>query len=197
MKKIYSLIIGMLMAVMLISGCGKQEESASPESEETEMTDAAQDEQEDTSSDGSGLFGTFYAQTLYGEDVTEEIFSQADLTMVNIWGTFCNPCIEEMPALGELSREYADYGFQIVGLISDVTEPEDRLSIQIVEETKADYTHMVASLDFQNGILRYVQGVPTTVFIDSEGNMVGEVYVGARDKEAWSQIIGELLKEVS
>ncbi len=192
MKKRYGLIIVLLMSVMLTFGCKSQEETEISGAQNTE----SETEGQGAETQSRTLFGTFYAQTLDGEDATEEIFAQAELTMVNIWGTFCGPCIEEMPALGELNREYEDKGFQIVGIISDVTEPEDEVALQIVDETKADYVHMVSSLDLQSGILQYITGVPTTIFLDKEGNMVGEICVGAREKEDWAQMIDELLKEV-
>ena len=37
-----------------------------------------------------------------------DIFSQHKITMVNIWGTFCGPCIDEMPDLEVLSGRLAE-----------------------------------------------------------------------------------------
>ena len=64
---------------------------------------------------GENIFGEFEAKTLDGEDVTQEIFGQSKLTMINIWGTFCGPCIQEMPDLGEISRSYDSGEFQMIG----------------------------------------------------------------------------------
>lgn len=35
--------------------------------------------------------------------------------------------------------------------------------------------------------------VPTTVFVDSEGNQVGEVYLGSNDYSGWAAVIDSLL----
>lgn len=187
MKKMKCLAL-LLMTALLFTACGKSEEVVE---ENTESVEAEEKVQEPVK-----LFGVFDTQTLEGEAVTEEIFAEADLTMVNIWGTFCGPCIEEMPDLGEISREYKDKGFQIVGMVCDVTEPGDETALQIVGETKADYTHVVASEDLTMNALQYVSSVPTTVFLDKEGNVVGEVYSGARDKTTWELIINQCLAEV-
>ncbi|MBQ4235421.1 MAG: TlpA family protein disulfide reductase, partial [Treponema sp.] len=40
---------------------------------------------------------TFTATDLNGRIVTSEIFEKNKVTMLNIWGTFCGPCIREMP----------------------------------------------------------------------------------------------------
>ena len=75
-------------------------------------------------------------------------------------------------------------------------EPGDETAIEIVEETKADYTHLIASEDLTMNALQYVSSVPTTVFVDKEGYVVGEIYSGARDKTTWELIINQYLAEV-
>ena len=196
MKKMKYILLVLMMALAMMS-CGKAEK------EETEHTeDITADVPEDAAAEEKAdaepvmLFGHFDAKTLDGEEVTEEIFANADLTMVNIWGTFCGPCIEEMPYLGEISREYEEKGFQMVGILCDVFEPGDETALEIVNETKADYMHLVASEDLTENVLQYVSSVPTTVFIDKDGYLVGEVYAGARDKTTWELIINQYLPEV-
>ena len=142
------------------------------------------------------VFGDFKAQTIDGTEVDQEIFADADLTMVNIWGTFCGPCIREMPDLGVISRNYADKKVKIVGIISDVAEPNDESALSIIEQTKADYMHLVASEDLVNNYLSLVQVVPTTVFVDSEGKMVGKVYSGSKTRDKWEEIIDSSLETV-
>lgn len=190
-------VLGILTIAMtgmfLLTGCsGKDSTSAGGNNKAENKTE---NKTENVQSDVK-VFGTFTTQTLSGEDVTESIFAKADLTMVNIWGTFCGPCIHEMPDIGELGREYADQGVQIVGLISDVSEAGDETALEIVEATQADYMHIVASQDLQKGILREVQVVPTTIFVDSEGRQVGDAYYGANSKEGWQEVIEKLLAEV-
>jgi len=195
-------ILLMFIMMFVLMACGNKEDAASNNEETVEITgeitaetpeESTDKVPEDTVDEPVKLFGVFNSQTLEGEEVTEEIFANADLTMVNIWGTFCGPCISEMPDLGEISREYADKGFQIVGMLCDVMEPGDETALEIVGETKADYTHIIASEDLTMNVLQYVSSVPTTVFVDKEGNLVGEVYAGARDKTTWELIINQNL----
>jgi len=196
MKKMKYILL-MFVMLLLLAACGKDAkeeniaENSAVESENAESEDNSNTDE--SASEPVKLFGVFNSQTLEGEEVTEKIFANADLTMVNIWGTFCGPCISEMPDLGEISREYADKGFQIVGMLCDVMEPGDETALEIVGETKADYTHIIASEDLTMNVLQYVSSVPTTVFVDKEGNLVGEVYAGARDKTTWELIINQNL----
>lgn len=185
MRKRYWTTIIVLAAVIVLgaAACGKQEPAASEESGQTE------EEQEP-------VFGEFETLTLSGDKADQDIFAQSDLTMVNVWATFCGPCVNEMPDLGEISRSYDTSRFQIIGLISDVTEPEDESALEIVESTQADYTHLTASEDLMNGILRKINVVPTTIFVDRDGIQVGGVYTGSKSQSSWEHIIEQHLEEV-
>ena len=185
MRKRRAIIVGLgcLALVFSTTACGK----------EAEYSGQTVENQEGTGDEKKDGFGAFESETLDGEKVTEEIFQQADLTMVNIWATFCGPCIQEMPDLAQLSEEYQDKGVQIIGLIGDVGEAGNETAAVIIEETGADYTHIVASPGLQLGILNRISAYPTTVFVNKEGEFVDKAYAGARDKAAWAEIIDQLL----
>ncbi len=140
----------------------------------------------------------FEAQDLEGNTVTSDIFGESKLTMVNVWATYCNPCLREMPELGELAGEYDAGTFRLIGVVSDVQEGADQEILDAVEglvtDTGADYTHLLLNLSLYNGMLTDVTAVPTTFFVDEEGIIVGSV-VGARDKASWKEIIDGYLEE--
>lgn len=152
------------------------------------------------------LFNSFTAEDLDGNEVDQTIFAEHDLTMVNIWATSCGPCLNEMPELGELNTEYADQGFQVVGIVMDVLNQDGSFNESqldtaraAVEATGASYTHLLPSPDLIAAKLNQVTGVPETIFVDKDGNQVGESYLGARPKDGekgWSTIIDKLLEEV-
>ena len=144
----------------------------------------------------------FSTTDLDGNSVDQSVFADHKLTMVNVWATFCGPCISEMPELGTLASEYADKGMQIVGLVSDVTDSdgnldEAQLSLarDIVAETGANYLHVVPGEGLY-GLLSQVSGVPTTLFVDSEGKQVGTAYIGAKDLDGWKAVADELLESL-
>ena len=127
-------------------------------------------------------FPAFETVDLNGNTVTNEIFCGKDLTVVNIWGTFCNPCIDEMPDLAEWSASMPE-NMQLIGLVSDLSSADDaetlELAQMICETTGADvYTSLVADEDFTE-LLSGIVGVPTTFFVDGSGAIVGDPIVGA------------------
>jgi len=212
MKKVIMPAALLLILILALAGCGtggagsagspsqSDTSSESAASSQTSGSDsssqAASGSSENTSTSEGGLLGTFETTDLAGNPISQELFTQSDLTMVNIWATYCRPCLQEMPYLAELSDEYQDK-MQIVGIISDVTEPEDETAALIIDQTGADYTHLLISQDLYDNYLSQVQVVPTTIFLDREGNQVGKVYAGAHDKAGWKKIIDEMLEKVN
>lgn len=123
----------------------------------------------------------FTTKDLKGNTVTESIFKEKDLTVVNIWGTFCGPCIEEMPELAEWSKEIPS-NVQIIGLVCDIEGEDDQehkdKAVEIMEKAGADFTNIIPGSEFST-LLGGVAGVPTTIFVDKEGNITGKPIVGA------------------
>lgn len=151
---------------------------------------------------GENVFGVFAATDLAGNPVNQQIFSGHKLTMVNIWATFCNPCIKEMPDLAQLQKEYGD-DLQIVGIVVDTADKNGNIlpdkkaeAISIVETTGANYLHLLPSKSLNNAYLHNVQSVPETIFVDENGNQIGDRYLGAKSKSAWKKIIDALLESL-
>ena len=136
--------------------------------------------QESTSS--SVTFPEFESPSLDGDIVTDDVFKGKDITLVHIWGTFCTPCIEEMPELAEWQKKLAP-NVQVLGIICDLGSLDDsaekEAAQKIVKDSGVEFTNVIAS----GGILTYltsVQFVPTSILVDSTGTIVGEPIVGAR-----------------
>lgn len=58
---------------------------------------------------GSNL-GSFTSVDKDGNEVSESIFADKDVTVVNVWATFCQPCIQEMPELAAWAEELPGTG---------------------------------------------------------------------------------------
>lgn len=120
---------------------------------------------------------SFTATDVEGNTVTEEILADYDLTMVNVWATWCGFCIEEMPAFADLKNSLPE-NVNLITICEDASiEPE--LTQQILEASGANFTTLAATADmFYGGMLSNVYAFPTTMFLDSEGKPVGEDVVG-------------------
>lgn len=151
-----------------------------------------------------GVLSEFSAEDLYGNPVDSSIFAGYPINMINVWATFCGPCINEMPDLGELAAEYADRGVQIIGVVSDLAKRDGtydeeltELARDIVEATGAAYLHLMPSPDLVEKKLQNIQAVPTTFFVDETGAAIGSAYVvGAQSKSDWEATLDALLAEL-
>lgn len=206
MKKRYGIILAACMAAAVLTACqGKEAEQkpSSAVSEEAKSEAFEQTEENAGEKESGGVFESFTAQDLDGNPVDESVFADAKLTMINVWGTFCTPCLEEMPDLAELNREYQEKGVQIIGICSDTMNADKELdqdqvekARELAEQTGADYLHIAMSGTLMDTLLPQVMAVPMTIFVDSEGTQVGTAYMGARDKEGWAEIMEEVLASV-
>ena len=145
---------------------------------------------------------TFNATDMNGKSVSSDIFSKNKVTMVNIWGTFCGPCIREMPDLAKLNEANKSNGVEVVGIVIDILDRKGNVDSRvkssgeaIIKQTGANYTHIIPSKEMFSGVLRNVQAVPTTIFVDSNGNQIGEAYLGSRSQKDWQKIIDNILKK--
>lgn len=201
MNKRHKILFGLLLlSLVLLCGCGgdsgKLPAGTAPE---TEPTDESQETPapEDSSPEGESepIYITFEGTDLKGNPVSQEIFPQSRLTMVNVWATYCNPCLNEMPGLGELAAEHDGSEFQIIGIVNDVREGDDQTLVEsLVQETGALYTHLLANDSIGQALLSSVSAVPTTFFFNQDGVYLGGV-VGSAEKSDWEELIHELLEE--
>ena len=128
-----------------------------------------------------GTTVSFETVDLNGNPISSEaLFAQNKVTMINIWATTCGPCIEEMPELEEINREFQEKGGAIVGLVDDVwmnnTKYLDEAQA-IVEDTGVTYMNLCA-WDGYDDVLQAV-ATPTTYFVNSQGKILGNPIMGA------------------
>ena len=126
----------------------------------------------------------FFGFDQNGRYVDETVFMDHPITMINFWEPWCGPCINEMPDLEQL---YLDIpGLLIIG----VNQDEDGFA-EVLEETGITYP----AINYDSIFDQFQTGyVPTTIFVDSAGHVLGdEPYVGSRSYEDWKDIITELL----
>lgn len=190
MNRVKPLCILLAASLLLLGGCAKTELSrTSPDSPGADSGQSAADQAETIS---------FEAVDVEGNTVTADVFSETELTMVNVWATYCRPCLQEMPGLGELAGEYESEEFQILGIISDVPEsvkPETlELVAELIEKTGADYPHLLLNRSLNDSLLTDVTAVPTTFFIDKDGRVL-ETVIGAMEKSAWEEKINGFLEK--
>ena len=137
----------------------------------------------------------FSAKTLDGETFTQEDFKKYDLTMVNIWTTWCVVCVEEMPEL-EKVYEGLPKNVNMISICSDGDESNE-LAKNIMKVKGNKFKALIPDSKLRKSLTDSIYAFPTTVFVDKEGNIVG-TQVGVPDAdnivESYNTLIDKYLK---
>ena len=179
MKKLT--LAALLLALLLL--CAACAAPAAPEAETAPEAGTAPEAE--TAPENSEMALRFSTTTLDGSAADESLLAGYTLTMVNFFEPWCPPCVAELPELEKLYETYEGQGFQILGVFSTEEGVEEVLQSAAVRYPVLRY---VSAFDgFQTGY------VPTTVFLDAQGNQVGQTQIGANSYEGWEAIVKELL----
>ena len=148
--------------------------------------------------------GKFETTGIDGKTYTEKVFSDYDLTLVNIFTTWCSPCVKEIPELQELYKEMKEKGVGVAGVVLDTTDEKGNQDEEAVkkagilqEKTKAEYPFLIPDTTMMNGRLQGISAFPETFFVDKDGNIVGDTYTGSHTLDEWKEIVEKELKNVS
>ena len=148
--------------------------------------------------------GKFETTGIDGKTYTEKVFSDYDLTLVNVFTTWCSPCVKEIPELQELYKEMKEKGVGVAGVVLDTTDEKGNQDEEAVkkagilqEKTKAEYPFLIPDTTMMNGRLQGISAFPETFFVDKDGNIVGDTYTGSHTLDEWKEIVEKELKNVS
>lgn len=187
--KRHLLIILTLVLCLALAACGAKEAAPAPAETEPEET-------EDQSGESTDVLAipAFESTDAYGEPLTSDIFSSKDVTMINLWGTYCSPCIGEMPELEKISQALPENA-QMLGLVIDVAKGDQDMMAsaqEIIESTGVTYPSILVTEELLPMLYSF-QYVPTTLFVDSEGKVIADMVIGA-DLEKYVSTLESLLE---
>ena len=111
--------------------------------------------------------------------------------LVNFWATWCPPCKKEIPAFMALQEDYAEQGFQVIGIAID-----DEQAVRDYADTMGiNYPVMAAELDSMEIARRYgnrINALPFSAFVTRDGK-IALTQPGELSREDTEKIIKKLL----
>jgi thiol-disulfide isomerase/thioredoxin len=136
-------------------------------------------------------FSELKAVDLKSDVITSEIFKEYDVTMINVFTTWCYYCIIEMPELQQMTEELPE-NVNLIFICADAYEaPKDLKEI-------VDYFKLTSTILKMKGkeVLSYynISGYLTSFFVDGQGNIL-QTAVGANSKDGYMKIINSLLEK--
>jgi peroxiredoxin len=109
--------------------------------------------------------------------------------VLNFWGSWCGPCVKEMPALQAQWEKWKDQGVVVIG----VNVGEDRMTVE--NFVKLVNINFPVVMDTGRDAVRSygVSPLPTTFFINTKGK-VDSIHIGQLDLDSLDGQIGKLVK---
>ena len=132
----------------------------------------------------------FKLRDMNGTTVSSSEFD-GKIILVNFWATWCKPCIDEMPMLARLKKNYDSRGLQIVGIALD----EPHKVREFVSELAINYPILVGSAETILASRQYGNGagmLPYSVLVGTDG-IIRWAHLGALDKDEVESQIKNLL----
>jgi thiol-disulfide isomerase/thioredoxin len=120
------------------------------------------------------------------------------VVLVNLWATWCKPCVAEFPNLVKLHTTYGSKGLVVLAVSLD--EPEDRSRvIEFVASQRALFPVVLRRDGDRAGFIRPLDpkwdgAVPMTYVFDKKGSRVGRPILGARTYAQLESLVKPLLK---
>ena len=161
-----------------------------------ENSNDAKDTENTKDTEGNAVTGiSFSTKGRDGNTYDQSILSGYKVTMINFFEPWCGPCVQEMPDLEKLYETYKDQGFQILGVYSTLDMEED------LEQTLASAGTTYPILQMCDAFYPFIsEYVPTTVFLDENGNLIAlpdgtAQKIGSASYEEWEKLVKTLISE--
>lgn len=163
-------IVALVLATVVLAGCSSQPQSGAPDKgyisgDGTVTLMAATDRKDPVSFAGSTLEGEPF-------DVADHL---GEVVVVNVWGSWCPPCIAEAPALERVWEQTRSQDVQFVGV-----NTRDQTAAARAHERRFEISY--PSIDDDSGrVLLAFRGtlppvaIPSTVVLDRQGRVAARV----------------------
>lgn len=110
--------------------------------------------------------------------------------VINFWGTWCEPCVKEMPALQAQADKWKDEGVQFIG----INVGEDQMTVDhFVKQVGVTFPIMLDR--DKNSVRDYgISPMPTTFFVSNTGK-ISTIHIGQLDLDTLDAQISQLAKQ--
>lgn len=151
-KKQMALLLGAVLLLGVLTGCSKETPT--------------------------GSYSSFTAGTLDGGTFTQDDIKSKDLTIINYWGMFCGPCRSEMPDLAAYAKALPD-NVQLITICVDAFDDLEGTK-EFLNTCGYEGVTLVSGDEALASVVNQVQSFPTTVFVNSKGEVIGETIIGTQ-----------------
>jgi thiol-disulfide isomerase/thioredoxin len=109
--------------------------------------------------------------------IKELVQNKSDkLRLINVWATWCGPCVTEFPSFIEMNRMYRGRDFELITVSADNPENKDK-ALKFLKKSQASVANYLFSLDDKYKLIEAIdpkwQGaLPYTMLVEPGGKIV-------------------------
>lgn len=125
----------------------------------------------------------FSYQDISGKKISLDDF-KGKLVYIDVWATWCGPCIQEIPALKQLKEDYKSKNVEIISISIDVQKDFDKWK-KMVAEKQLKGVQLFADNDWKSEFVKAygIDAIPRFLLIDKNGNILSADAPRPSDKE--------------
>lgn len=118
------------------------------------------------------------------------------VVLVNLWATWCSPCLKEIPELIRLQAEHDPEDLLVMGISLDTDQPEAQVRAFRDEHFPGFFTYLAAETEWDVLVTvidpAWDEVLPTSFVIDRNGELA-TIIMGGKPYEAFAGAIAPLL----
>ncbi|MCS7082885.1 MAG: TlpA family protein disulfide reductase [Bacteroidetes bacterium] len=121
---------------------------------------------------------------------------EAAVTLVNLWATWCQPCVEEFPDLVRLARAYRERGLRVMFVSVDFDSELEAVR-RFLAEQGVDFPTYIKAQDDDNAFINALNpdwsgAIPATLVFDRQGRL-RHFHEGKADYATFERMVQEVL----
>ena len=185
-KKKILVLLATLVVSTVLAACGNSDGGNSTESKNSN------DGRSQVSQGELQSIPDFSAEDIEGNKIDNSIFKENKVTLVNVWATWCGPCVNELPEIQKAYSELKAKGVGVVGIVSDGNDAKDTAK-ELIKENNLTYKMIIPDNNLDKNLISTLKGFPTSYVVDSEGKILG-MKVGGMNAEGFKEFIEQYIK---
>ncbi len=183
----------MMFSIMLSFGCGNSAATNTVENKQVTANTATVAKKDSTALEAmpSALMQA-QLKTIDGKTFKLEDY-KGKVLLVNLWATWCLPCIKEMPEIQKLSDEMKD-NFQAVSITNFDEENSESAVKKFLSDNKFTYQQGIAEESVMNSLVKQakIEAIPVNFVLTKDGKIF-KILVGGKKYEEFKATINEAL----
>ncbi|KEO73338.1 redoxin domain-containing protein [Anditalea andensis] len=128
----------------------------------------------------------------------EDKLEDSEIVVLNLWGTWCQPCVGEIPQLNAIAKDYSDKGLRFLAFSDEDPAKLKKFNFDNFKKRRPDLIFNYEQFFGYREVTSYIkslntqyEGNPVPILLNLDGSK-GKVLIGA--SEAYDKIIRDFLE---